>query len=576
MKKLLVYLKDYKKECVLAPLFKLLEASFELLVPLVMASIIDVGIANNDKPYIIKLGCVLVLLGVIGLASSITAQYFSAKAAVGFSKNVRHALFKHIESLSFDAIDRIGTSTMITRLTSDTNQVQNGVNMVLRLFLRSPFIVAGAMFMAFTIDVKASLIFVVVVAALTLVICVIMKITMPLYKKVQNALDGVLLSTRENITGVRVIRAFNKEEDEIKSFDEKNDVLSKLQIYVGKVSGLMNPLTYAIVNIGIILLIYKGAIYVDNSVLQTGEVIALINYMSQILVELVKLANLIVTVTKSFACANRISDVFDIEPAASFDGDTSGVSEFDKDSKDEFVVFDNVCMSYYGASNEALSDITFSVKKGMTVGIIGGTGSGKSTLVHMIPGFYKPCKGGIKIGGHDINEWNITALREKIGIVLQKAVLFKGTIRDNMYWGREDISEDELKEVINISQSAEIVEKKEGGLDAVIEQAGRNLSGGQKQRLTIARALARKPDILILDDSSSALDYATDAKLRKALKELKGETTIFVVSQRTSSIAHADMIIVMDDGCIAGIGTHESLLNDCELYREIHSTQLSD
>lgn len=572
MKKILYFLKDYKKESVLAPLFKLLEALFELFVPLVMAAIIDNGIANRDKAYIIKLGAVLILLGIIGLAASITAQFFAAKAAVGVSTKLRHALFEHIENFSFTAIDRVGTSTLITRLTSDINQVQNGINMVLRLFLRSPFIVAGAMIMAFTIDIRAALIFLVIIPALSAVVFLIMAITIPMYKKVQFGLDDVLKTTRENIAGARVIRAFNKEEEEIKSFDAKNEALKSMQVLVGKISGLMNPVTYVIVNAGIMFLIWKGAIYVDGGRLTQGQVIALINYMSQILVELVKLANLIVTVTKAFACANRISDVFDIKADDNY---LSKEGLEGHEHTENFIEFNHVGLVYPGSNEESLTDINFSVRKGETIGIIGGTGSGKTSLVHLIPAFYNATSGNVKVAGVDVKDWNVTRLREKIGMVMQKAVLFKGTIRENLLWGSIDNTDDELMEHLDISQSIEFVQNKDGGINAEVEQGGKNLSGGQKQRLTIARALARKPEILILDDSSSALDYATDARLRKKLSEIK-DMTIFIVSQRTSSIQNADKIIVLDDGKVAGIGTHEQLLGKCELYKEIHATQAAE
>ena len=570
MKKLLIYLKDYKKETVFAPLFKLLEALFELFVPLVMAAIIDNGIDNKDTSYILKYGGVLVLLGVVGLVASITAQFFAAKAAVGFSTKLRHSLFEHITGFSFTEIDNVGSSTMITRLTSDINQLQNGVNMVLRLFLRSPFIVGGAMVMAFTIDIKASLIFLLVIPALTLVVCGIMKITIPMYKKVQGALDSVLLSTRENIEGVRVIRAFNQEQDEIVKFDEKNIYLKKLQISVGKISGLMNPFTYAIVNCGIVVLVWKGAVFVDGGILTQGQVIALINYMSQILVELIKLANLIVTITKSLASANRISEVFDIT-----NSDTTGKHTSWKNEGDIIVEFENAGLLYSRSKEEALSNITFKVKKGETVGIIGGTGCGKTSLVHMITGFYQASKGCVKVAGVDIKDWDSVALRENIGIVMQKAVLFAGSIKENLLWGSENNTEEELKEYIKISQSEEFVSKKQGEMEYQLEQGGKNLSGGQRQRLTIARALARKPKILILDASSSALDFATDAKLRKDLKEYKKDTTVFIVSSRTSSILHADKIIVLDDGEIVGIDTHDNLLKNCDIYREIHNIQVN-
>ncbi|MDD6810327.1 MAG: ABC transporter ATP-binding protein [Lachnospiraceae bacterium] len=591
MKKLLIYLKDYKKETVFAPLFKMLEAGFELFVPLVMAAIIDNGIANADMPYVLKMGLVLVALGIIGLICSITAQFFAAKAAVGFSTQLKHALFEHIQSLSFTEMDEIGTSTMITRMTSDTNQVQNGVNMVLRLFLRSPFIVFGAMIMAFTIDVKAALIFVVTIPVLSIVVFGIMMITMPLYKKVQAGLDKILGKTRENLTGVRVIRAFHKEEQEIEEFEEDNRTLTHMQLFVGKIAALTNPVTYIIVNVATIALIYTGAVRVDNGAITQGEVVALVNYMSQILVELVKLANLIITITKALACANRIESVFAMQSGMEWAADgrlvtaedkrTKGIEAEDiakEHAKDEntgiyAVEFNHVSLTYKGAGDESLTDIDFKVKKGETIGIIGGTGSGKSSLVHLIPRFYDATKGSVKINGRDVKEYGMEELREKIGIVLQKAVLFQGTIRENLKWGNDSATEEEMNRALEISQAKEFVDSKPGGLDAQISQGGKNLSGGQRQRLTIARAVVRQPEILILDDSASALDYATDAKLRKAIREMEKDTTVFIVSQRTSSIQHADQIIVLEDGCVVGMGTHENLLERCEVYKEIHYSQ---
>lgn len=570
MKNLLIYLKDYKKETVLGPLFKLLEASFELLVPLVMAAIIDVGIVNADKGYIIKMCLVMVALGIIGLACSITAQYFAAKAAVGFSTKLRHSLFKHIQSLSFSEMDDIGTSTMITRMTSDINQVQSGVNMVLRLFLRSPFIVFGAMIMAFTIDVKAALVFVVVIPLLSVVVFAVMAYSIPLYKKVQAALDNVLGITRENLTGVRVIRAFNKENEEIEKFGVAHDNLTGLQMFVGKVTAIMNPGTYIIINAGILALIYAGAIRVDAGYITQGQVVALVNYMSQILVELIKLANLIITVTKALACANRISSVLEIESTMNSPENPvkPGVSEY-------AVEFDNVSLRYNSSGEEALSNIDFKVKKGETVGIIGGTGSGKSSVVNMIPRFYDAFSGEVKVNGVNVKDYDMKDLRERVGIVLQKAVLFKGTIRENLMWGNDSATDADIEKAIAASQSKEFVDNKEGRLDYMISQGGKNLSGGQKQRLTIARAIVKNPEILILDDSASALDYATDAALRKSIRELENNPTVFIVSQRTSSIHSADKIVVLDDGKIVGIGTHDELLNTCDIYREINDSQQS-
>lgn len=577
MKTLLAYLKGYKKESILAPLFKMLEASFELFVPLVMAAIIDVGIANQDKPYIVKMCFVLIALGIIGLVCSITAQYFAAKAATGVGTGIRHGLFEHIQKFTFTEMDQLGTSTLITRMTSDINQIQSGVNLVLRLFLRSPFIVFGAMIMAFTVDVKAALVFVVTIPLLSLIVFGIMLVTMPMYKKVQADLDQVLLATRENLTGARVIRAFNKEEDETKRFENANQILTDAQKYVGRISGMMNPLTYIIVNGAIIALIYVGAVRVDIGDLTQGQVVALINYMSQILVELVKLANLIISVTKAAACLNRVESVLAVKPDMN-EGDVrwkSNFSETDWDLKNKIPVveFSHVSLTYKGTSDTSLSDINFCAKKGQTIGIIGGTGSGKSSLVNLIPRFYDATDGTVKINGRDIKEYQTENLREHIGVVLQKAVLFKGSIADNLRWGKEDATEQEMYEALDISQAREFVDTKQGGLEFQIEQGGRNLSGGQKQRMTIARALVRKPEILILDDSASALDFATDAALRKSIKEMKNQPTVFIVSQRAASIQHADQIIVLDDGAMAGIGTHEELLKDCPIYQEIYYSQ---
>lgn len=578
MKKLLVYLKDYKKESVLGPLFKLLEATFELIVPLVMAAIIDTGVATGDKSYIMKMCMVLVLLAVIGLTCSITAQYFAAKAAVGFATKLRHALFAHIESLSFTEMDTVGTATLITRMTSDVNQVQNGVNLVLRLFLRSPFIVFGAMVMAFTIDVKAALVFVVTIPLLSIIVFGIMLISIPLYKKVQSALDKVLGITRENLTGSRVIRAFNKEDDEKVHFNENNDLLTRAQIYVGKISALMNPLTYVIINGAIVVLVWTGAVRVDNGYITQGEVVALINYMSQILVELVKLANLIININKSIACGNRIQSIFEMQPSIT-DGSGQKVDKVRTDTADrseeaEYAVeFSHVGLTYAGAGDESLTDIDFKVKKGETIGIIGGTGSGKSSVVNLIPRFYDVTSGFIKVDGKDVKDYPLEELRGKIGTVLQKAVLFHGTIRENLKWGNPDATEEDLNRAITVAQAKEFVDNKEGGLDFEIEQGGKNLSGGQRQRLTIARAVVKKPEILILDDSASALDFATDAALRKAIREMEGETTVFIVSQRAASIQHADRIVVLDDGKIVGLGTSEELLESCEVYQEIYNSQ---
>ncbi len=589
MKKLLVYLKDYKKETVLAPLFKMLEATFELFVPLVMAAIIDQGIGSSNVSYVLRMGGVMILLGVIGLVCSITAQYFSAKAAVGVSTKLKHALFAHIQGLSYTEIDTLGTATMITRMTSDVNQVQSGVNMVLRLFLRSPFIVFGAMVMAFTIDVKAAFIFVVTIPALSVVVFGIMMWTMPLFKKVQAGLDSVLGATRENLTGARVIRAFNKEQEEIEAFERKNSNLAHMQLFVGKISALTNPVTYIIVNVATIVLLYTGAVRVDEGTITQGQVVALVNYMSQILIELVKLANLIITITKALACANRIQSVFEIESgmtweqavtpagAAATDGHRTDkaagpAAQTGQNAADE-VVFDHVCLTYAGAGAESLSDIDFHVKKGQTVGIIGGTGSGKTSLINMIPRFYDATKGHVRIKGKDVREYGMEELREMIGIVPQKAVLFQGTIRENMQWGKNDATDAQIWQAIETAQAKEFVEQKDGKLEASVAQSGRNLSGGQRQRLTIARALVGKPEILILDDSASALDYATDAALRQAIRDMEGDMTVFIVSQRASSIQHADQIIVLDDGEMADIGTHDELLERCEVYQEIYYSQ---
>lgn len=571
MKKLLVYLKSYKKECVLAPLFKLLEASFELIVPLVMAAIIDHGIAVSDRPYIFKMGGALVLLALVGLTCSITAQYFAAKAAVGFATKLRYSLFSHIGTLSFTEMDVVGSSTLITRITSDINQVQSGVNMVLRLFLRSPFIVFGAMIMAFTVNVKAALVFVVTIPLLSIVVFSVMLASIPLFKKVQSGLDQVLGHTRENLEGARVIRAFNKEEDEAREFNASNEFLTNMQLVVGRISTLMNPLTYIIINCAIIAVIWVGGKQVYGGIITQGEVVALVNYMSQILVELVKLANLIILINKAIACGNRIEEV--LETKSTIVNNPVKSAEDKPYTGDDAVVFSHVSMSYASTSEEALTDIDFTAKKGQTIGIIGGTGSGKSSVVNLIPRFYDVSKGSVSIDGKDVRDYDLTELRDKIGVVMQKAVLFQGTIAENLRWGKPDATDEELWHAIEVAQATDVVEGKEGKLDHMIEQGGRNLSGGQKQRLTIARAVVKDPDILILDDSASALDFATDARLRAALRNLQGNKTIFIVSQRTSSIQFADKIIVMDDGQVAGIGTHDELLNNCEVYREIYESQ---
>ena len=567
MRKLLRFLKDYKKESILSPLFKLLEASFELFVPLVMAAIIDTGIGNKDGGFILKMCGILILLAIVGLTCSITAQYFAAKAAVGFATKVRHALFDHIQKLSYTEMDTAGTDTMITRMTSDINQAQSGVNMVLRLFLRSPFIVFGAMIMAFTIDVKAALIFVVTIPVLSVVVFGIMIITIPLFRRVQASLDKVLGVTRENLTGSRVIRAFNKEQEEIADFDESNERLTDVQLFVGKISALMNPLTYIIINVALVILIWTGAIQVNIGKISQGEVVALVNYMSQILVELVKLANLIITVTKAIACGNRVQSIFEMETSM-VDGNGSK-----KEDTGYTVEFRNVSMRYKGAGADTLTGIDFKAKPGDTIGIIGGTGSGKSSVVNLLPRFYDVTEGQVMVDGMDVREYKITDLRDKIGIVPQKAVLFAGTVRSNLAWGKEDATEEEMQQALSVAQAAEVVDKKDGKLDAEVEQGGKNFSGGQKQRLTIARALVKQPEILIMDDSSSALDYATDAKLRQAIHNMPSRPTVFIVSQRAASIMYADKIIVLDDGTVAGTGTHEELLKDCSVYQEIYYSQ---
>ena len=569
MKRLLVFLKDYKKETVLAPLFKLLEASFELLIPLVVAAVVDQGIGQGDLFSVYKLGGIMVLLGVVGLIAAVSAQFFAAKAAVGFATGLRSALFGHIQNLSYTEIDTVGTSTLITRLTSDVNQVQSGVNMTLRLLLRSPFIVFGAMIMAFTVDVKSALIFVGVIPLLCVVVFGIMFITMPMYKQVQKRLDEVLALTRENLTGIRVIRAFHKEKEEIKKFTKGNEELTGMQLGVGKISGLMNPVTYVIINFGLVLLIYVGALQVDGGRLTQGQVIALVNYISQILVELVKMANLIVLITKALSSANRISAIFENESSMR-DGT---VAHMEEDKEVPILEFENVGFCYAGAGEESLSEIDFAVYAGETVGIIGGTGSGKTTLVNLIPRFYDATSGLVRYHGKPISEYNMEMLRQRIGVVPQKAVLFKGTIKSNLLWGNENAALTDMQDALEASQSKEFVEKLDQYLDAPVAQGGKNFSGGQRQRLTIARALVRKPEILILDDSTSALDYATDAKLRAQLKARKNEMTTLIVSQRTSSIQFADKIVVLEDGKIVGFGTHKYLLENCEVYQEIYESQ---
>ena len=587
-------MKNYKKETVLAPLFKMLEACFELCVPLVIASLTDVGIRNGDRGYAVKMGLVLLLLAAVGFGCSVVAQFFSARAAVGVATKLRHNLFKHIESFSFTEIDKVGTSTLITRMTSDVNQVQSGVNMMLRLFLRSPFIVFGAMIMAFTIDVKSALIFVVTIIVLLIVVFAIILFTIPMYKKVQAALDRVLGITRENLTGARVIRAFGMEDDEIEEYDNRTSLLFKLQVGVGRISALMNPVTLFIINGATIILVWTGAIQVNDGRLSQGEVIALVNYMSQILVELVKLANLIVTLTKAVACGNRIEGVFKIQSSLELrdmmsktsNRENGELADCDVTHEDndvlcakvsgEYVIeYDNVSIKYEGSSEEAMKDVSFKVKKGETVGVIGGTGAGKSTLIQAIPRFYDVSEGSVKVNGKDVRDYSLQDLRSRIAVVLQKAVLFKGTIKENLLWGKEDATLDEIYEALDKAQAREFVDKKENGIEEMVEQGGRNLSGGQRQRLTIARALIRKPEILILDDSSSALDYATDAKLRQAIKEMseENETTVIIVSQRATSIMHADKIIVLDDGEVAGMGTHEELLENNQVYKEIYMSQ---
>lgn len=569
MKKLLYFMKDYKKESVLAPLFKMLEAFFELFVPLVVASIIDDGIVPKDSGHIIRMCLLLLVLAAVGLTCSITAQYFAAKSAVGAATGIRYELFTHIQTLGYEEMDMVGTSTLITRMTSDINQVQNGINLVLRLFLRSPFIVFGAMIMAFTIDVKAAMIFVVAIILLSIVVFGVMFITKPLYKKVQSGLDTILGTTRENLTGVRVIRAFHQEQAEYNKFLAENEELTSLQKFAGKILGLTNPLTFIIINFAILVLIHTGAVRVSLGTLSQGQVVALYNYMSQILVELIKLANLIISVTKAMACFNRIQDVFHIEPSMKEGTKTVAAAG----NTTPAVEFKNVSFTYAGGGDHAVENISFKAMPGQTIGIIGGTGSGKSTLVNLIPRFYDVSEGEVDIAGKNVQDYTYGSLRNTISVVPQKAQLFAGTIRDNLTFGCPDATEEQIEEALAISQAKEFVDTKEGRLDAKIEQGGKNLSGGQRQRLTLARALVPQSDILIMDDSASALDYATDARLRKAIQDMKRKPTVFIVSQRTSSIQNADMILVLDDGKIAGQGTHEQLLKSCNIYREIYETQ---
>lgn len=570
MKKLLIYLKAYRKEACLAPIFKMLEAVFELFVPLVIKGIIDYGIAAEDRAYCLRMGLLLLLLAVIGLAMATTAQWFSARAAAGFAAKIKQVLMEHIQKLSYTELDTIGTSTLITRMTSDVNQVQTGTNLVLRLFMRSPFIVFGSMIMAFTIDFKAAMIFVITIPLLSVVVFGIMLSSIPLYKKVQSQLDRVLGITRENLTGVRVIRAFNKEGEEISHFKTENEQFTRLQTFVGKISALMNPLTFVIVNSAILVLVWTGAWRVEGGILTQGAVVALVNYMSQILVELIKLADLIINITKAVACGNRIQKVLEVEPSME-NGSKECIEE--KRTQANAVDFNHVSLTYSGAGAPSLTDIDLHVKTGQTIGIIGGTGSGKTSVVNLIPRFYDATQGNVLVFGKPVKEQDMESLRSQIAVVPQKAVLFAGTIRENMKWGKEDATDEEIMEALTIAQAAEVVQKKEGGLDAFVEQGGKNLSGGQRQRLTIARALVRKPRILILDDSASALDFATDAALRKAIREMKNAPTVFIVSQRTSSIRFADQILVLDDGKSVGVGTHDELLKTCSVYKEIYDSQ---
>ena len=568
MKYLLKYLRQYKKQSILAPLFKMLEALFDLFVPLVVANIINVGIGNRDNSYILKQCGILVLLALIGITCSFTAQYFAAVASVGCATGLRHDLFSHIQKLGYSEIDTAGTSTLITRMTSDINQVQNGINMAMRLLLRSPFIVFGAMIMAFTINAKAALIFLIAIPVLSVIVYGIMGVTNPGYKGIQEKLDHVMNHVRENLTGVRVVRAFGKEKEEVANFEHANSQLNAMQLRIGHLSALMNPMTYVVVNLAIIAILKVGASSIDGGILLSGDVVALVNYMSQILVELVKMANTIILISKALASINRIAGVLDTEPAMEFQE-----QKVVWPKSEEAVRFEHVGLIYRGAGEESLTDITFCAKKGQTIGVIGGTGSGKSTLVNLIPRFYDATSGEISIFGMPIEKWGKEELRTRVGVVMQKVQLFQGTIRSNLLWGKQNATQEELWHALEVAQAAEVVRGKEKGLDEPVEQGGRNFSGGQKQRLTIARALVNNPDILILDDSASALDFATDASLRKALKTLPEELTVFIVSQRTSSLKHADQILVLEDGCLVGLGTHEQLLENCEVYREIHESQ---
>lgn len=573
MKRLLTYLKEYRKECILGPLFKLLEAFFELLVPLVVASIIDVGISSGDRSYVISRCLILVVLGLVGLASSITAQYFAAKAASGFANQLRRNLYRHIQTLSFSQLDQLGTATLMTRMTSDVNQIQTGINLTLRLLLRSPLIVFGSLIMAFTIDFKAALVFMAAIPVLAAVVALIMYLCIPLYKKVQSALDRVMGLSRENLSGVRVIRAFGKEREETGEFEKRTDFLAGSQLKVGRISALMNPLTYVVINIAIIVLVWVGAWQVEAGLLTQGAVVALYNYMAQILVELIKLANLIINITKAIACAGRVNTIFDVQAELTSPENDAPLT-INKD-QEVAVEFKQASLHYPGGSADAVKNICLKVKKGETIGIIGGTGSGKTSMVNLIPRFYDASEGMVLVDGVDVQTYPVKTLREKIGLVPQQATLFQGTIRENLQWGKKNASDEELWRALELAQGAEVVRQKDGGLDARVEQRGRNLSGGQRQRLTIARALVREPEILILDDSASALDYATDAALRQAIAALGGYLTVFIVSQRASSVRYADRIVVLDGGTVAGVGTSEELLDSCSVYREIYETQFS-
>lgn len=577
MKRLFSYMKDYKLESILGPLFKMLEASFELFVPLVVARMVDVGIRGRDSGYILKMGGVLVLLALIGLACSLTAQYFAAKAATGAATSLRNDLFSHIGRLSYTEIDTVGTSTLITRMTSDINQVQSGINMTLRLLLRSPFVVFGAMVMAFTVDVRSAFVFVVTIPVLCVVVFGIMAVSMPLYKSVQRQLDKVLLTTRENLLGVRVIRAFNRQKSETEKFDRENGNLVRMQVFVGKISALLNPVTYVIINIAVVAVIWVGAEQADSGIITQGKVIALVNYMSQILVELIKMANLIIIISKAVACMNRVDSIFKVESSIEDKGRSGSRKPGSQNPglRIPKVEFKDMEFVYAGAKEPALKDISFCAMAGQTIGVIGGTGSGKSTLVNLIPRFYDAASGQVLVDGTDVREYSLDELRDKTGVVPQKSVLFKGTLRDNMRWGKQDASDEEIYRALDTAQAREFVDSKGEGLDLYIDQGGHNLSGGQRQRLTIARALVRRPEVLIMDDSASALDFATDARLRKAIRENTGDMTVFIVSQRATTIKSADTILVLDEGRLAGMGTHKELLKDCQVYREICLSQLS-